>query len=52
MKLTGWTNDTSTLSAENLIQIGLLDSEIWQVKFKSRGAFIQAGTFIQRNTVI
>ena len=26
---------TSTLSADNLIQIGSVDSEIWQVKVKS-----------------
>ena len=43
--------NTSTLSAEDLSQIGLVVSEIWQVKVKTWGAFIQAGAFIWQNTV-
>ena len=40
-----------TLSAENVIEIGLVVSEIWPGKSKVRGAFIQTGTFIRQNTV-
>ena len=37
---------------QDLIQTGLVVSKIWPGKVKSwRGAFIQAGTFIQQNTV-
>ena len=42
---------TSTLSAENLIEIGSGVSEIWPGKFKCWDVFIQAGAFIQQNTV-
>ena len=40
--------NTSTLSAENLIQIGSVDSEIWHVKVKSWGRVYLAkyGTLI------
>ena len=42
---------TSALSVDNLIEIGLAVSEIWPGKLKSQGALIQAGVFIQQNTV-
>ena len=43
---------TLTISAQNLIGIGLVVFEIEPVKFKSRGVcFIQAGTFIRQNMV-
>ena len=45
--------NTSTSSAENLNEIGLIVLEIWpSQKAGDRGMFIQAGTFIGRNTVI
>ena len=43
--------NTSTLSAENLIEIASVVSEIWPGKVKVRGAFIQAGAFIRQNMV-
>ena len=40
-----------TISAENLIQIGSVISEIYvQVKSKVRGTFIYGGAFIRQNT--
>ena len=44
-------SNTLTLSAENLIGIGIVVSEILPAKLKSRGTLIQAGIFIQQNTV-
>ncbi len=37
-----------TLSGKNMVQIGLVVPEIWPVRFKRRGTFIQAGAFIWR----
>ena len=42
---------TLTLSAKKLIQIGLVVLRYGQVKTKVGGMFLQAGMFIQQNTV-
>ena len=44
-------HNTLTLSAENLIKIGSVVSDIWPDKIKSWCAFNQASTFIRRHTV-
>ena len=51
MKLTGFTPEHPTLSAENLIEIGVVVSEIWPGKLKSGRIYLGGRVYLAKYSI-